>query len=94
LHAVASDAIPAGRGGEGRDRTGDTAIFSRVLYQLSYLALRPGTIPTAGGPPPRIGEMNAQARYDRRHNCRAQTAEIPQNTGENLVFAGIFRDLC
>ncbi len=24
--------------GEGRTRTADTAIFSRVLYQLSYLA--------------------------------------------------------
>ena len=24
--------------GEGRDRTGDTTVFSRVLYQLSYLA--------------------------------------------------------
>ena len=24
--------------GEGRNRTGDTAVFSRVLYQLSYLA--------------------------------------------------------
>ena len=29
-----------GRGddGEGRNRTGDTTVFSRVLYQLSYLA--------------------------------------------------------
>ena len=26
--------------GEGRDRTGDTTVFSRVLYQLSYLAAR------------------------------------------------------
>ena len=26
--------------GETRNRTGDTTIFSRVLYQLSYLALR------------------------------------------------------
>jgi hypothetical protein len=26
------------RDGEGRNRTGDTTIFSRVLYQLSYLA--------------------------------------------------------
>ena len=26
------------RNGEGRIRTGDTTIFSRVLYQLSYLA--------------------------------------------------------
>ena len=24
-------------GAESQDRTGDTAIFSRVLYQLSYL---------------------------------------------------------
>ena len=29
----------ASRGsGEGRNRTGDTTVFSRVLYQLSYLA--------------------------------------------------------
>jgi hypothetical protein len=26
--------------GETRTRTGDTTIFSRVLYQLSYLAAR------------------------------------------------------
>ncbi len=25
-------------GGKGRDRTGDTRIFSPLLYQLSYLA--------------------------------------------------------
>ena len=29
-----------GHNGEGRNRTGDTTIFSRVLYQLSYLAAR------------------------------------------------------
>jgi hypothetical protein len=28
------------RDGETRTRTGDTTIFSRVLYQLSYLARR------------------------------------------------------
>ena len=27
-------------GGETRDRTGDTTIFNRMLYQLSYLATR------------------------------------------------------
>ena len=27
-------------GGQGRNRTADTAIFSRMLYQLSYLAAR------------------------------------------------------
>lgn|GEM_PF-5827817 len=26
-------------GGQGRDRTADPAIFSRMLYQLSYLAM-------------------------------------------------------
>ena len=31
-------------GGQGRNRTSDTTIFSRVLYQLSYLA------PWAGRP--------------------------------------------
>jgi hypothetical protein len=29
-----------GLNGEGQNRTGDTTIFSRVLYQLSYLAGR------------------------------------------------------
>ena len=27
-------------GAEGQNRTGDTAVFSRVLYQLSYLGAR------------------------------------------------------
>jgi hypothetical protein len=30
------------RSGEGRTRTGDTPVFSRVLYQLSYLAAGAG----------------------------------------------------
>ncbi len=28
-----------GNGAQGRNRTTDTAIFSRMLYQLSYLGL-------------------------------------------------------
>ena len=28
-------------GGQGRNRTADTRIFSPLLYQLSYLALKP-----------------------------------------------------
>ena len=32
------------RGAQGRNRTTDTAIFSRMLYQLSYLGIaRPRT---------------------------------------------------
>jgi hypothetical protein len=30
-------------GGEGQNRTVDTTIFSRMLYQLSYLATRGST---------------------------------------------------
>src|SRR3954447_14085113 len=49
-HDVAMHADPRGskprshtglRHGETRTRTGDTTIFSRVLYQLSYLAVAP-----------------------------------------------------
>ena len=38
-HALRS-ARTARANGEGRNRTGDTTVFSRVLYQLSYLAGR------------------------------------------------------
>ena len=37
-HGPAKRAGASGRSGEGRTRTGDTPVFSRVLYQLSYLA--------------------------------------------------------
>jgi hypothetical protein len=39
------------RNGETQTRTGDTTIFSRVLYQLSYLA----ALPDASAPVPRPG---------------------------------------
>jgi hypothetical protein len=37
------------RSGEGRNRTGDTTVFSRVLYQLSYLARTPKCSPDVDG---------------------------------------------
>ncbi len=39
------------RNGETRTRTGDTTIFSRVLYQLSYLAERPAKRPLYASSP-------------------------------------------
>ena len=44
-------------GGPGRNRTGDTAIFSRVLYQLSYRA-------TAGDPSPSLHEAATGLRWN------------------------------
>jgi hypothetical protein len=39
--------------GEGRNRTGDTTVFSRVLYQLSYLARRGVSLAAVFAPAPR-----------------------------------------
>ena len=39
LHGLPGSILPSRTfGGQGRDRTGDTRIFSPLLYQLSYLA--------------------------------------------------------
>ena len=38
-------------GAQGRDRTTDTAIFSRMLYQLSYLGVRRRLMEAARGEP-------------------------------------------
>ena len=35
-HAICVDAAGEESGARGRSRTADTAIFSRMLYQLSY----------------------------------------------------------
>jgi hypothetical protein len=37
--------------GEGQNRTGDTTIFSRVLYRLSYLAAKSVEDGSAGNTP-------------------------------------------
>ena len=43
LRAVRADyGQREGDGAQGRDRTIDTAIFSRMLYQLSYLGIQAG----------------------------------------------------
>ena len=57
-------------GAQGRDRTTDTAIFSRMLYQLSYLGtsnprggLGAGVYSQAGQPcPPRFAFLSGIAR--------------------------------
>jgi hypothetical protein len=38
VRGSAATPIGVNRDGEGRNRTGDTTVFSRVLYRLSYLA--------------------------------------------------------
>ena len=40
-HDETSQIVGLGNGAQGRDRTTDTAIFNRMLYQLSYLGAEP-----------------------------------------------------
>ena len=43
-----------GDGAQGRNRTTDTAIFSRMLYQLSYLGAPPARVGVEGRRPYRM----------------------------------------
>ena len=41
--------LQEGDGAQGRNRTNDTRIFNPLLYQLSYLGIRPLTQEATGG---------------------------------------------
>ena len=49
-------------GGQGRNRTADTGIFSPLLYQLSYLAMKCGVV--------RAGRAAAEGRVLQRLGLR------------------------
>ena len=67
LLARATSPEPRGRvdGAQGRNRTTDTAIFSRMLYQLSYLGARPRRC---------LGRREAQAIQDARTPIKPRPA--------------------
>src|SRR5206468_503833 len=68
-----SEAGEAGRNdGEGRNRTGDTTVFSRVLYQLSYLA---AAASVAG--PARKKDVRAGATAPRTSSCARGYCDSP-----------------
>jgi hypothetical protein len=52
-------------GAESQDRTGDTAIFSRVLYQLSYLG-------------PMVNQPSAARRRVERYHGPRRTGNEPE----------------
>ncbi len=75
--------------GETRNRTEDTTIFSRVLYQLSYLAAAstlpvPNRRPSAAGAPAatrlassvRRGRLGPRRRLGRLAACRARACAL------------------
>jgi hypothetical protein len=66
-----------GYGAESQIRTGDTAIFSRVLYQLSYL----GPVPSPRGGP------SARRRIARHRNGRQPRGAHPDAPGPGFRSA-------
>ena len=65
-----------GSGAQGRDRTTDTAIFSRMLYQLSYLGIR-SLLRLGNG----LTQGKVRARVYRGHGsgCPASGAVVPRD---------------
>jgi hypothetical protein len=60
-----AELFSGGSGAESQNRTGDTAIFSRVLYQLSYL----GPVADRADRPAAAGEYHALSA------CRVASAQ-------------------
>ena len=54
-------------GGQGRNRTADTGIFSPLLYQLSYLAMKCGVV--------RAGRAAAEGRVLQRLGLRESSLD-------------------
>ena len=80
-------------GAESQIRTGDTAIFSRVLYQLSYLGpVDPGPIGPVGVPQDTTGLRQRQprraTRTRRRTRVQRPTAEPGQRGDVPLASGG------
>jgi hypothetical protein len=63
-------------GAQGRDRTTDTAIFSRMLYQLSYLGAAPDQVQGA----PVYSQANRPCPPARWHFCERRFSR--QNNGK------------
>jgi hypothetical protein len=72
--------MPAKAGAQGRNRTTDTAIFSRMLYQLSYLGIR--SPDDAGGRQERavIGGDLAGGKRPARFEQRVGEVEQSENS--------------
>ena len=71
----------AGNGAQGRNRTTDTAIFNRMLYQLSYLGAGPAG---SGGE----AERGALALIGAAPNAPAQVAQLVEHVTENHGVGG------
>jgi hypothetical protein len=63
-------------GAQGRDRTTDTAIFSRMLYQLSYLGMSRGNNPSERAVYSEVGRL-CPPRFAFRFARRGPASALP-----------------
>src|SRR5438445_8373204 len=86
--------LPAGLGAEGQNRTGDTMIFSHVLYQLSYLGTRT-YCSRASRPPGRVTIAARKVRTMRfvYNDPYALRGAVEQLAGQQPVATRRERDL-
>ena len=83
------DGLRSGNGAQGRDRTTDTAIFSRMLYQLSYLGILEDPKALASG---RFIERSDAPVHPASPSASLGAARLrthPQITGKSRLF-GVF----
>ena len=73
----------------GRNRTIDTRIFSPLLYQLSYLAIRESSLPSAPGGP--NGEYRPTRRGQSRRLARDARRAGRDHTGPQLASFNVWR---
>jgi hypothetical protein len=80
--------------GQGRDRTGDTWIFSPVLYQLSYLSpcfITPTKLPRQGF----VGFASPTASWGlANRRCRAQTNPLDNTTLQPGCEKNLWKNYC
>ena len=76
-------------GAQGRNRTTDTAIFSRMLYQLSYLGLM-----TEGRGPPRHRRASARKRVGYSTGFAPVQRSRDRNPGNRFGSVGLVRRAC
>ena len=93
--AVLTNSFLGGAGAQGRNRTTDTAIFSRMLYQLSYLGSRAAGHRPCGqadqaGSPPCSSSFAAGIRYwPVSQRPRSTSAQRRLQNGRNSFATGL-----
>src|ERR671918_623926 len=78
--------------GEGRNRTGDTTVFTRVLYRLSYLAPGRRSVAAVSGNGLQAPDQAAQDVALQKHVVRARFEHRAMQAGIGIAGEGDHAD--